>query len=295
MEQKQNGTYRWWLITANNPQSWRLILESFGADYAIGQLECGENGTPHLQAALYFIKCVKGTHFRNKNVWAKGVKVAEASRIIAYCKKNQTRLEGPMEIGTAPQSVRSDRDWDLARDMAKEGRLEEIQASILIPHLKNLIAIRSLFRKPVETADVKGFWIFGEPGAGKTHYARTKFGTYYIKPQNKWFDGYMGEETIVLDDLDTLGKCLGHYLKIWADKWAAYGEIKGATVPLCHTKFVVTSNYNIEQIWPPEENQSLTDAIRRRFQVIELKKPALDLIPEIDESYNAFLKSLLDE
>lgn len=87
--------------------------------------------------------------------------------------------------------------------------------------------------------------MWGEPGTGKTTFARTEYpGSLYIKPQSKWWDGYSGQKTVVLDDLDS--DCLGHYLKIWGDKWAATGEVKGGTVPLKYDRFIVTSNYSIE-------------------------------------------------
>lgn len=47
----------------------------------------------------------------------------------------------------------------------------------------------------------------------------------------------------MLEDLDDA--CLGHYLKIWADKWECTGEVKGDTIPLLHEKFVITSNFTI--------------------------------------------------
>lgn len=71
---------------------------------------------------------------------------------------------------------------------------------------------------------------------------------------------------------------LGHYLKIWADKWACTGEVKGGTVPLCHRRFVVTSNYSINEIFGPDANtkegsaeqaakRTLVEALERRFKV----------------------------
>jgi len=86
----------------------------------------------------------------------------------------------------------------------------------------------------------------------------------YVKAQNKWWDGYKGQKIVILDDLDT--DCLAHYLKIWADKWPCRGEVKGSTVALRHTYFVVTSNFTIEDLFSKCPDTTI-EAIRRRFKV----------------------------
>lgn len=69
----------------------------------------------------------------------------------------------------------------------------------------------------------------------------------FLKAQSKWWDGYSGQEAVILDDHDN--PCLGHYLKIWADKYACKGEIKGGTIPLSYKTFVVTSNKHPETLY----------------------------------------------
>jgi len=69
----------------------------------------------------------------------------------------------------------------------------------------------------------------------------------YIKDQSKWWDGYTGQQTVILDDLDS--DCLSHHLKIWLDKYPCFGEFKGGKTALQHTKFIITSNYSIETLF----------------------------------------------
>lgn len=96
--------------------------------------------------------------------------------------------------------------------------------------------------------------------------ARQRYPGSYLKAQNKWWDGYSGQKSVILDDLDS--DCLAHYLKIWADRYACTGEIKGSTIPLNFDKLVVTSNYHPAQLFKDEQ---MTAAIIRRFKITEFK------------------------
>lgn len=69
----------------------------------------------------------------------------------------------------------------------------------------------------VDNENPIGLWIHGPAGSGKSYSVRKIFKPIFIKPQNKWWDGYEGEPYILLDDFDRQGACLAHYLKIWAD------------------------------------------------------------------------------
>lgn len=62
---------------------------------------------------------------------------------------------------------------------------------------------------------------------------------------------------VLLDDLDVGERWMVHYLKIWSDKYSFNGEVKGGTVPLSYSLFIVTSNYSIEELFQPEEKKEL--------------------------------------
>ncbi len=137
----------------------------------------------------------------------------------------------------------------------------------LLAMLKARHAFRLMTMKPLQAMDVKGIWIYGEPGCGKSHWARTQFPNAYLKLQNKWFDGYDLQETILLEDFDF--QKLGHHLKLWADKWGCHGEVKGGLTPLLHSRLIITSNYTIGQLYV--DDGVLCAAVRRRFQQLTMR------------------------
>lgn len=237
--------------------------------YLIYGRETTQTGRPHDQGYVYF-KNARTLKSLKKMMPECHFEVRKGSHAQArdYCKKDRNWADfgvEPDRPGGSSQEERAQRnkrlrDTDI-RELVDSGE-------IAIQDVKRLKQARDILATEGESYDhteVRGIWFYGPPGTGKSHTARTEFGdVFYVKAQNKWFDGYQGEETIVLDDLDKFGACLGHYLKIWADKYRCSGEIKGGTVPLRHKRFIVTSNYMPEELW--SDDREMQVAIERRFQ-----------------------------
>jgi len=74
---------------------------------------------------------------------------------------------------------------------------------------------------------------------------------------------------VLLDDHDT--DCLFHQMKIWTDRYPVTAEIKGKMVNLQHRKFIVTSNYSIQDLYK-DKGDEVVQALKRRFEVIHMPK-----------------------
>lgn len=124
----------------------------------------------------------------------------------------------------------------------------------------------------------ENLWIFGKPGCGKTYYATHKYPNFYMKPLNRWWDGYKDQEVVIVDDLDcTNNREIGHLIKVWADNYNALGEIKMGTVNLNFKKLLVTSNYMPRALWPSDRQMQI--AICRRFKFISVRGTFPNFIP----------------
>ncbi|QOW18373.1 replication-associated protein [Red-eared slider associated circular DNA molecule] len=255
-----------WCFTINNYDEQDIIdVSKWPARYTIYGKEKGEQGTEHLQGFTILNKKSKLTGVKKlhkKAHWeaAKGTWEQAAD----YCKKDGDYTEH----GTAPLTRKKQGEvekerWDKARNNAKMGNLDDIDSDIYLRYYRTLKEIaKDNMVKPPDAQDVTGVWIYGKAGCGKSRRAREEYPGAYDKMQNKWWDGYQGEEYVILDDFDS--KELGHHLKIWADRYSFLAETKGGAINIRPKKFIITSNYSPDDFgWDP----AMVEAIKRRFKV----------------------------
>lgn len=169
-----------------------------------------------------------------------------------------------------PVKRNSKEDWDEVRKNAIEGRLDLVPADIFVRHYQNLRAIKKDYMDVQRDCPVDARWYWGQSGAGKSRKAWEEFPSAYPKQVNLWWDGYQGQEAVIMDDLDKFNVALGGDIKRWADRYKVIGQIKGGAIPLQFKTFIITSQYSPEQIWDDEKT---VEAIRRRFKVEKFEKP----------------------
>lgn len=252
-----------WCFTLNNYTSEEEdAIQQIETLYLVYGREVGESGTPHLQGFLTVSPSKRLAAMRRLIPRAHWERARGTSQEAAdYCKKDGDFFER----GSIPSPGKRT-DLHSAVETLRESGIQAVAEEHPVQFVKFSRGFRDLalaLEKPYDHDDTRGIWIFGPPGSGKSHAARAFSSDIYLKAQNKWWDGYSGQSVVILDDLDS--NTLGHLLKIWADKYSCTGETKGGTVHLRHTKFVVTSNYSIEELWDGDEN--MIEAILRRFRV----------------------------
>jgi len=107
-----------WLCTLNNPEvDPREFLEQWAlngkANYVVGQLEKGEEGTVHVQYFLNFKKPgVRLAHLKKHCSKSHFETVKFNNGADKYCMKEETRLDGPWSFGVKPVERNSKVDWE---------------------------------------------------------------------------------------------------------------------------------------------------------------------------------------
>lgn len=269
---------RGWCFTLNNYTKAEVtVLAECAVEYMVYGREVGNReGTQHLQGYLYLPKKkVKGgmKKILPRAHWEIAKGSPEQNR--TYCTKDGIVTErGKMPdlsgaAGGARGGEAEKKRWDDARTAAKTGKMDDVPADIYVRYYRTLKEIgKDHMVKPDDATDVTGVWYWGDAGAGKSRKAREDYPNSYLKMANKWWDGYQQEDTVILDDIDTNHACLGHHLKIWADRYSFLAETKGGAIAIRPKKFVVTSQFHPDKIWHDKETR---DALARRFKFTEFK------------------------
>lgn len=274
-----NSQSKYWCFTINNPKpNFKDLDGALNWDYLIaGDEICPKTGTPHLQCFIVYKVRTKFSTVKNQLPRAHIERmISTPEKAAAYCRKDGKSFECgtlPDYYGGKTGGQKKAENFRAMIDLAMAGDLNEIIEVDPVSYVQHYHAYKRIQqdnpKRVQDLDDVCGEWLWGEPGVGKSYRARKENPNHYDKPLNKWWDGYRGEDCIILDDVGLgQGSWIGDLLKRWADRYSYPAEQKGTTVQIRPKKIVVTSNYTIEQIF---QDETLAKAVSRRFKEIEVK------------------------
>lgn len=223
------------------------------AKYVVGQIERGhETEHAHLQ---FYVQCLSQKnlvwmkrHIHDKAHWETAKGTAKHNR--AYCTKEDSRVRGPWEFGEIVQQGQRE-GLETAIKMVKEGApLKDIaleQSVVWVHHHRGLMDLRKQLgleadRRVFGPEGPEVWCLWGPSGTGKSRWVNARWPDAFWKiPNEKWWDGYTGQETIILDDYKDGDMRLSDLQRLldWYPLWV---EVKGGTIPMLAKRYVFTCN-----------------------------------------------------
>lgn len=290
-----NKKSRGWCFTWNNPDvSGSELAESIGEhpkiNYLVFQLEAGDAGTPHFQGYLRFRETVRraavSSLLPRANLRAA---MGTAAQNKTYCTKEEGRLEGPWEIGRAPAYPGERTDLLGAVSTIKESGLKRTieqhpQTFARYPSgLRQLAQFMDKSRSVGAYQPKEVILCFGATRTGKSRYARslaerTSDGELYIHSNTDWYDGYSGEELVVMDDFGSGHKIpLDRLLKI-TDCYDDFRvPVKGGFTRWYPKTIVFTSNSHPYYWYDWGDRKEEQRALAARFTQVRMFFPNLEV------------------
>lgn len=244
--------------------------------YIVGQMEKGENGTTHIQGYVQFLNAI-GVRTACRRLGGRAhIEIARGTPKQAsdYCKKSDTRIDGPWEYGIISLGQGSRTDIRAMQALLTEKGLSAVALEMPEMIVRHPNGVRMLNEMVTRTntmkkrLDLKVVVIYGPPGSGKTRsvYDKEGFEDVYPLSYNEgkvWFDGYCGQSVLLIDDF--YGAIKYSYILNLLDIYPLRLEVKGGSTWANWTRVYITSNEHPTQWYKNVLNR---DALFRRIHDI---------------------------
>lgn len=270
----ENSQYYNVCFTLNNygEGEWTSFLEWKECSYLCMGREVGDSGTPHIQGYIE-LKKKKSLRtlkkFNSRAHWEPRRGTGEQAA--TYCKKDGNFVETG-KIKTPGQGKRNDlasipellNKHKSVRGILKERECNIQQIRTAEKYLTYLEEPRNW--KPHVT------WIWGASGVGKSKLAwqLSEASDTYSKDGEKWWDGYDGHETVIMDDFRAGNMKFNYLLKV-LDRYPLRVEFKGGYRQLRAKKIIITTILHPENVYQLE-GEPIKQLIRRIDDVIFVRE-----------------------
>lgn len=259
-------TSKAYVFTTNNYKELPVITDK--QQYLVFGKEVGESGTPHLQGYVCYKTPVRFTQVTKDFPGSHIEKAKSFEEAIAYCKKDGDFVEqGVVPLSNKRKGELEKERYKRAKQFAVEGKLDMIDEDIYIRHysaLKNIAKDHMPMLKELDWKETPNIWIYGKAGVGKTTLAyELAPGAYPKKPKGDWFDGYVDQENVIVNDVTKFHVASIDWLKALGEHQPFIAEMKGGSKLIRPKRTIVTSQYTIDDIWADEESR---EAMHRRYR-----------------------------
>lgn len=284
MSEAKSSAHRCICFTWNNP-AYMMTTDELGplVKYMVASLECGNQGTDHYQGYAVFSRPVKYQQAARELGLPEGKVHFEPARGSPaqnrdYCTKDAYAIT--IEHGDIA-SVGQGKRTDIAAAAESAADLSMPLCDVYLQHptvsmryskgigvlrTAAMVQARRERQAIAERRQVTVHVYWGPPGAGKTTQA-LKVKDLYIVPCNEqdnkiWFDGYMGQKNILLEDFTPNSVGLKALLCI-LDGAPMDFAVKGGFVRAEWTGVYITSNYHPKNWYTQIAPESLQALARR--------------------------------
>lgn len=260
-DEESSDSLDWPAATEVNPPlaGWTERAVELSIVYLAYQVESGvKSGHMHLQGSVCFAERTTLANLKKLNARAHWeVMRGTPKQASDYCKKTDTRLNGPFTFGELPagQGSRTDLKQIYTAVKARNSNLDLLEQSggTAAKFEKCIKFMRFTLMEGESDRQLQGVRIitlYGNTGTGKTYAAINYIANgkdYYIceapshESSKVWFDGYEGQKTLILDDFAG-SFCAFRYLLRLLDKYKLKIEVKGAFAWAVWTTVVITTN-----------------------------------------------------
>lgn len=274
-------------FTINNPsEEDKTLLATLPTTYSVIGNETGESGTPHLQGYVELqsrmrIQKLKTFLPRAHLQSRKSAKPCDASN---YCKKGEQSKAEWKSLGINGPNYGKNADFTESGQISKPGKRNDVasfrdairtsasDADLLDEHPeaffrypKMVSIVRNAYnRRNNSFKPVQVHVLHGDAGSGKTRLVHDADpDVYTVTDGAQWFDGYIGQKTILIDDFYG-GIKYGLFLRL-LDGYPFDLPIKGGFTWKMWDTVYITSND------PPDKwySRGLTPAMARRITSIK--------------------------
>lgn len=254
VKQSRRFVFTWNNPTMNPTEFDKYIQTWQSVRYFLFSLQFGEKeSTPHYQGYIEFSqKQREGTLAKRHKMWFK-VARGNYMEATAYIRDSETNVVDTLKEWSNGLRPKDNKKQSLIafRDNLKEQPkvydvLENYPREMAI-YSRFYTKCRSVYRQHYKDLKKEVVLCIGEPGTGKTTWARELSESYWINPigTNNWFDEYEQQDVAILDDygLDGTVYKLAHLLRL-THQWTEMVPIKGSFTFWNPKTVVITSNYH---------------------------------------------------